>query len=299
MNLFLSILTFMTFTVYAHAGVVTKIFKVEAPENKSENYHVLALHNGQVFEVDRKNPQLVHKLQRAAQERAAVELELESNLPLKSEYAIEQIVDAVLLPTPVNPDSPALGLSEEFTPTNIKNLAKAKQMFSELLPANKWGDQCFNRAHIWNRQMHKDHRVKSEKIFIFYTRKYRREINGKWWFHTAPMITLQGQKTVMDKEFTNGPLSTADWEKIFNVPMQRDGYRCKFIEGISEYYNESNDQSEYCNIQYSSMYYWEPSELEDLEEEGLEKTKWVDWEIRLAAKAIFWSWKSVYQKYRP
>ena len=135
-------------------------------------------------------------------------------------------------------------------------------MFGKLKDRTKSFTQCFNRAHIWARQMHKDYAVKSQKILIYYTKKYRAEVDGKWWFHIAPMITVNEDKYVMDREFTNAPTTDANWEAIFTKKMKSKGigpadYRCGKIKNISEYYADANP--DYCNIQHTSMYYWEPN----------------------------------------
>ena len=290
------LLSVSLFALHLHAGIVTKIFKVEKPLKENGYYQVLTLNNGRVFAVDGKNESLLSKLKAASYSRSLVELE--TTEPINKNKGLERVVDVSTLPTR-KIQKPIFFEHAPFEPTDLQSVELAEQMFSELIPRTKWWTECYNRAHIWSRQMHKDHQVRSEKIFIFYTQKYRSEINGKWWFHVAPMVTVQGEEYVMDKEFTKEPLPVEDWEEIFNVPMERTGYRCKRIDRISEYYQESNDHNEYCNIQKTSMYYWEPSELEKLEQQGVTKNKWIDWEIRAAAKEIFWSWRKVYKEYKP
>jgi hypothetical protein len=141
--------------------------------------------------------------------------------------------------------------------------------------------------------------VKSMKILIYYTKKYRREIDGKWWFHIAPMIDINGQNFVMDREFTNKPITDTQWEKIFTKKMEAKGvfgYRCKVIKNIKEYYNNYNQQNEYCNIQVTSMYYWEPNDMSKLDKTGVQQTKFENWKLKSAAKEVFFGWRKVYRE---
>src|SRR5690606_17139424 len=150
-----------------------------------------------------------------------------------------------------------------YTPSNVASLDLAKKMFNHLIPKTKAWSQCFNRAHIWARQLAKNYGVKSQKILIYYTKRYRKEVDKKWWFHIAPVVSVNGEKYVLDREFTREPHLALAWEEIFRAKMISKrvgprGYQCKQIKNIKEYYDAANTNYEYCNIQYTSMYYWEP-----------------------------------------
>ena len=88
------------------------------------------------------------------------------------------------------------------------------------------GKDCYRRAQVWTFDMYDLHRVKSAKIFIHYTNKYNRELDGAakmskrglkgaidgrlykmlgynktWDYHVAPLVKLNsGEYRVLDKE---------------------------------------------------------------------------------------------------
>ena len=184
----------------------------------------------------------------------------------------------------------------DYEPSNIASFAEANRIFTGLYRRHKWWDQCFNRAHIWAKQMHDHHQVRSMKILIYYTRKYRREISDKWWFHIAPVVSINGELHSMDREFTSRPLPVDEWEQVFTSGIPDRNYRCKKIDHISEYYNENNMRNEYCNIQFVSMYYWEPNDMSRLDRSGEEKHRWINREIRAAAREAFRGWRRIYRE---
>ncbi len=56
--------------------------------------------------------------------------------------------------------------------------------------------------------------------------------------------------------------------------------------------------NEYCNIQHTSMFYWEPNDMSRLDKKGVQKTDWVNWELRVASKEAFKKWRKVYDQYK-
>lgn len=293
----------------AHAEI-SSISHINYPENNMQTAEVF-LSSGRVYEIDSNNSKLLKKLKLAKETRAQVELTIEKG-PLAPD-ALEKIEDVTILEMNLqlqteNILSHLSNLNDEvdpmtnFTPSNVESLSLATKMFHHLINRTKTWSQCFNRAHIWARQLAKDYGVKSQKILIYYTQRYRREVDKKWWFHIAPMISVNGEKYVLDREFTNKPYTALAWEKIFRGKMLAKGvgpknYQCKLIRNIKEYYDSANTNYEYCNIQYTSMYYWEPNDMEALDAKGIQKTQWVDWEIRAAAKEAFRGWRDVYKTY--
>lgn len=288
-------LTLSLLSLTAHATVNTKISRVE-------NNEIFAA-NGRVYEIDGTDLNLIKDLQFAKETGATVNLDLEEGVPFSPEV-IERITAVEIEEQAIEQfGTPEQGLDPMtgYEPSNVSSLALATEMFAKLKDRTKSFTQCFNRAHIWSRQMHKDFGVKSQKILIYYTQKYRAEVDGKWWFHIAPMINIDAQKYVMDREFTNSPITDAAWEAIFTKKMKAKGigpadYRCGKIKNISEYYADANP--EYCNIQHTSMYYWEPNDMENLESKGVQKTEWINWELKLAAKGFLRNWKKVYEEYQ-
>lgn len=289
-------------TLSSNASVTTTVANILEPGHGNENYELLA-GNGRVYEVSPDDVGTLAAAASAMNNGSMVELDLEEGL-LYNPALLERVNSIVELPQEVSAgNAEGLHPMSGYEPSELESMDQARRMFGELKERNKWFTQCFNRAHVWSRQMHKDYGVKSQKILIYYTPKYRSEVDKKWWFHIAPMVVVNGERIVMDKEFTREPLSDEKWESVFTVKMRNQNvgprdYRCQKIVNISEYYDRVNANSEYCNIQHTSMYYWEPNDMSRLEKEGKQKTEWVDWEIKAAAKEIMWGWKDFYKEYR-
>ncbi len=150
--------------------------------------------------------------------------------------------------------------------------------------ANSWS-QCYNRAHIWSYESKVNQSVNTMKVFVFYTRKYIREYNFNWWFHVSPFTYVTGaespEERVLDYRFTKSPVTMKKWTDIF----MRNKVECTSINKYSDY--ENNQEKAYCYLYRASMYYYQPLDLEALENTGKEKTNWVKWEVKNAYRNGF------------
>lgn len=301
---------FMTITflgaMSAYATITTRIAKVYPPDQYNSNHEVLAYYDGRVFEASPDSPEIIETLLEAQKNGSSLEIELADAPLIFNPDAPELIIDA----RPVDETQEELPEQEfeteqaifqsvyDYEPTNVESMELAGKMFDHLSPRTQRKTECFNRAHIWNRQLHKDYKVNSEKIFIFYTRKYRREIRWKWWFHTAPLIRVNDEAIVLDREYTVSPVKEESWEWQFSKPKRDRDIDCKRIDRMSEYYDRYNTNNVYCNIHIAPMYYWEPSRLQKLENRGIKQERWINWEIRHAARDVYSRWVDVFNRYR-
>lgn len=286
-------------SVKAQAGITTHVAHIE--KNVNADTEIFVNHEGRVFNVDNNRPELLDALEYAKENNLQVELEVEDAMVLHPD-TVERIEEVRLLEAPVSVEVPEVALEAElnpmtgYSPSNVESLDKATEVFNSLNNNTKWFSQCFNRAHIWAKEMFNNYNIHSMKILIYYTKRYRREVSKKWWFHIAPMVSVNGDYYVMDREFTRNPVTDTEWEKIFTKKMGNTDYRCKKIDNIKEFYDEENTQNEFCNIQHTSMYYWEPNDMSRLDKTGAQKTDWVNWELRVAAKEAFRKWRNVYKE---
>lgn len=281
--------------VNVHASIVTNVVHIEKNE---ANHEIFVTYNGRVFEVNPNRTNILDTLNLAKVNDLKVELEIETGEEFKSDKKIEKILSAKLIETY---NSEVIYTADQtpmdnYTASNVDSYEKALKIFKTLNTKTRRRSQCFNRAHIWAKHMNDEYQVDSMKILIYYTKKYRKEVSKKWWFHIAPMIDVNGQYYVMDREFTRAPVTNDQWEKIFIKKIKDKSYRCKKIDNIKEYYDSSNTNTEFCNIQYTSMYYWEPNDMARLDKKGSTKTDWVNWELRISAKQGFKKWKEVYKE---
>jgi hypothetical protein len=101
-----------------------------------------------------------------------------------------------------------------YQSSNIEDSNLLEEMFRNLNRNKKrFGTtQCFNRAHYWSYQLQQDYGVNTQKVFIYFTRKFTREINGDWWFHVAPAMYLNDELYVLDPEFLSKPVKFEAWK---------------------------------------------------------------------------------------
>jgi hypothetical protein len=271
----------------------TTVLQVTSPERMGESFEVLTSESATPLTVSPSQLKLVEKLHEAERLNVAIEVKTLEN-ELVDIKLLEQANDIseLSLITPMS----------NYTATNIESMELVEQMFKTLKNGTKWwNNQCFNRAYIWAKQMYNSNKINSKKIFIFYTKKYRREINKKWWFHVAPMVEVNGEDIVLDKEFMRTPVTKQAWLTKFTEKMAKKGmpdYQCSVIENMNDFYDQSNQDNEYCNILITSMYYRAPIDMSNLANKGIEKTQWSNRSLKSAAKNIFWKWKKIYKSLR-
>lgn len=292
MKLQTTLLLLLSLNANALEKITTKILGLENLKAGNAPIVVSTAHSAEKLEVDPANKELVGKLKTAQKYGFAADLKTEGSRLLGADlyYQFHNTDD-------VN-NSAYLTPTTGYRPNNIPSYDFAKAVFDGLYNKHRWFDQCFNRAHIWSKQMFDNNRIHSMKILIYYTKKYRKEVSKKWWFHIAPMVSINGELYVMDREFTRKPITADEWESIFTAQIGDKAYRCKKIDNISEYYDEENMKNEYCNIQFTSMYYWEPNDMSKLDKTGEQKTQYVNWELRAAAKEAFSSWRTIYKRHQ-
>ncbi len=131
------------------------------------------------------------------------------------EYPIKKVPQARIMPA--DP-------MEDYTPSVISEY-KMQNIWENMTTRLK-GKDCYRRAHIWAYNMYDFYGVKSMKIFIHYTNKFNRELDGAakmsrrglkgildyrtykmlgynktWDYHVAPLVQLRnGDYRVLDKE---------------------------------------------------------------------------------------------------
>lgn len=147
--------------------------------------------------------------------------------------------------------------------------------------------QCYNRAHVWSyelhRRRHNGRRIQTGKMWLFFTRRYIRDYDYKWWFHIAPYLNVQGQPRVIDRTFAYNPQDERTWTNMF---MQNNA-ACRQVTKYTDYRNNQN--SAYCYTIKTSVFYWQPWQIEGLEKNGQVRNGWHSYEVRKAYKnAVGW-----------
>ncbi len=167
-----------------------------------------------------------------------------------------------------------------YTPTVYPSYQMAKDVLSGMRRAWSDNSQCYDRSHIWAYEEFNWGRRYLQKAFLFFSDSYIERYNFKWWFHTAPfaLINMNGvvAERIMDPAFFQYPLKEKIWTDIF----MENKVTCKLIGKYSDY-SAHPDQND-CYIMKTSIYFWQPKDLDALERTGIEKKKFIDWEVRHA-----------------
>ena len=173
----------------------------------------------------------------------------------------------------------------EFEPTVVPNMQEIQNIWNRSNPYWKRTSECSDRAHIWAHDEFKRTGTKSEKIFILLTASYIDSVRFKWWFHVAPMYTVNDngtmKKIVMDYRYTDRPLTI----KEFTDELVFTKRSCKVTTRFSEY--DVNPQTENCYLMFESMHYRLPEELHQTELKGLYKTSTSEAELRMVFNLAF------------
>ncbi len=171
--------------------------------------------------------------------------------------------------------------------TNANSEADAVSMFATMRRGTRNRSQCYNRAHVWawelNKKVYNDRKIQVGKIWLFFTRKYIREYRYKWWFHVSPFVDVNSELRVMDRKFTKGPLPEKTWTDIFIYSKQR----CTEVYKYSDY--RDHQFATHCYVIKSSLYYWQPYQVDNVERIDEGREEWYQGELRAAYRdAVGW-----------
>lgn len=180
---------------------------------------------------------------------------------------------------------PGQTTEEIYTPTIVSGLDLAKEYFNEARYLNK-ESQCYNRAHVWSYEWFTNRSVNSNKTWVFFTRRYIRKFKFEWWFHVSPSIAVMEvdgvvREKIMDVKYGRGPMPLKQWTDIF----MRDDAHCPKVETYSDYANYPESGS--CYTMRSSMFYYQPFDVETKETWGTVKANWFESELKQAYLEAF------------
>jgi Glutaminase len=178
----------------------------------------------------------------------------------------------------------------QFAPTDLQTIERANDIFKNMLnDGDKGRSQCFKRAHMWSFDMWSKLGISSEKIFLFYTKRYSILEDFEWWFHVAPLVKVGDQDYVMDGTFMKKPVTVNEWRDYF---FKTDKITCPEINKYQEY--ENHQWSRLCYFMRVPMYYFNPLSIENRDKKGIERNHWILEELQDARNA-FRNWEEVYE----
>ncbi len=273
----------LLFALSAQAGEFnTRLIEVEIPLNGEAKAMVLAQEEGRVLWADAQDSALLAALKEAQLEghNVLINFDEESGEIFAAALAEETQVEDTFVSEK--------SLNNLFVPS-VLPLTNAQSLFDRMDSNTKRRSQCYNRAHGWAYDMWRLAGVNSMKVFIFFTARYIKEHDYKWWFHVAPFVMVQNNQmsseAVMDVSFTNGPTAVQAWTDHF-MP---NGTVCPTVEKYSDY--RQNQWVKDCYLIKANMYYRSPRDLELLETEGRQELGWNEAEVREARKQAFRNWE--------
>lgn len=287
----LLLLAFIFITSFVYAGT-TRIHDIWEPETSNESYLVLTI-DGRVHEVETSDKKLLETLQAARKSNHPIELHFENAKSINNDDSRKVISHAELVSSVAESNYEDTYVENivdiadpmaEYIPTIVSSMSVADQYFNTMRTRDRRKSQCYNRAYVWSYELWQNHQVKSTKVWMFFTKKYIREFRYHWWFHVTPAIEVAGEPELitMDRKYMRGPTPLTEWKDFFI----RNQAHCPMIRKYSDY--RDNQYSEYCYHIQSSMYFWQPFQIENLERRNWDlRKKYVYNELRVAYRNGF------------
>lgn len=206
-------------------------------------------------------------------------------ITINSEREITSFREIAPPPSLTNKMTAPPSLNGPYVPSILKNLDHARSFFYDARTTAREESQCYNRAHVWTYEWRTSRNLYSSKAWIFFTKRYIRKYKFEWWFHVAPMVHVivnnSVKERIMDIKYAKGPLRLKQWTSIF----MRDDADCPVVEKYTDQANFPESGS--CFVMKSSMYYYQPVDLEKTEISGIQKSRWLEPEVRHAYKEAF------------
>ncbi|MFT6630326.1 MAG: hypothetical protein ACJAS4_000262 [Bacteriovoracaceae bacterium] len=276
------------------------IVDIDEPITSTDSY-VAYGSDGRMYEISQDNLEVVELAKEAMASRYEVEVEFSNSseaediLELRNtitkislttnevDEAVQEAIDALNKEVHFNGNA---SLLNSYV-TDVSSQAQANQLFLTQRRDTKTKSQCFNRAHVWSWELNKKsiggRSIQTGKIWIYFTKKYIRDYKYKWWFHISPYITVNGELRVMDRSYLSQPSSEKTWTDKFISSKQN----CPEIYKYSDYAN--NQFSSHCYVMKSSVFYWQPWQLENIENRNQGRSEWSPSELKAAYRnAIGW-----------
>jgi len=184
-----------------------------------------------------------------------------------------------------------------FQPTILKSPTQAEGIYQNLPTKTfKGGSGCYQRAHNWSYDLYQSSSIKSMKVFLFFTERYKREFDYEWMYHVAPLIPVRQkdgsiEEMVFDptfvtapswitpensKFFDNKPISIKRWIRYFVFP----DVECPVVENYRDYFEYQ--ERFYCYIMKTPMFTYIP---ENIESEDEVRTNWREGDLKQMKKA--------------
>ncbi|HXH30637.1 MAG TPA: protein-glutamine glutaminase family protein [Bacteriovoracaceae bacterium] len=274
----------LCFNAFATSNMTSKIHEIDFGRKAGDQTLVLFT-NGKFAKLPPMEKTLLEQLKEAKENNDNVEVTLDQNRFITAAYAS---ADLTALGSQAFPSSNKKSLDQVYAPSTIPDLQTAQEYFDEARE-NPKDSQCFNRAMVWSYEWWKKHSLRSNKLLVFFSRQYmRKHPDFEWWFHIAPAVhVLHDGKVVervMDVKYNHGPRTHPEWTATF---MRGDlkHVACPYITKFSQYADYPYTGN--CYLMRTSMYTWQPADLQMNEAWGFSKSDFNLDDVRAAYLEAF------------
>lgn len=261
---------------YANTNFTTQIHDIDYGVNNEDIF--IYLTNGRVVFLPKNELSLLDTIKAGHQSKAWFQIEINDEKKILRLLKIQKDLNKNILQKASKDNS-------GFQPSILKNMDQARSFFQEARTNARQESECFNRAHAWAYEWRINHQLYSSKTWLFFTRRYIRKYKFDWWFHVAPSVHVidsgEVKEKIMDIKYAKGPIRLKTWTDIF----LRNRADCPVVEKYTDHANYPESGS--CFVMKSSMYYYQPIDLELLEMTGDIKQRWIETEVRNAFQDAF------------
>jgi hypothetical protein len=267
MKFVLPVLLFLFSIQIFAASLKSRIHSIDVATKKGLS-HLIMLENGSVVFLDYNQKDLLKAFQASFKQQEKLAVEVDSKNHFLGAETVEE-------------DSPVLysgGQIKRMTyDPSVISSAEASNAFYRMRRDYQNNSQCYNRAHIWVYEEYQRTGLKSTKHFLFFTRRYIRNYNYKWWFHVSPSVEVDelGSR-ILDRRYTSGTRSLNNWTRNFIY----SGRTCPVVYNWYDY--RSHQESEDCYLIPTSMYFWQPRDIERRDNGGSVKNSFYRSEVDYA-----------------
>lgn len=263
-------------STFASGHIKVRVIDIDESENEEET--LVFLTSGHVIRFSKHDLPVKNKFAAFKKYQQWINISLDSNQKIEKYAQTLNLQPKTLLPTS------SITPGAEYIPSVLESLDLAKTYFHDAKYVSK-ESQCYNRAHIWTFEWFNKYAINSNKTWLFFTRKYIRKFKFDWWFHVSPSIKVMEDEKIKDKvmdvKYARGPLDLKTWTDIF----MKDDANCPMVNTYSEYANYPESGS--CYTLRTSMFYYQPVDIENEEVWETPKTNWYKDEIRQAYLEAF------------
>lgn len=279
--LLLLFVTLVAAPIFANTEIRTQIHDIDMGLPGEEP--LIFLTSGQVVKYPSANKLTLDILKEAIQKKTWFLIRINEEREIIDFHEVPAALLNTLRPT--NLKLKLFSVDPSYRPSILKDLEQARKYFYESRTDHHKESQCYNRAHVWTYEWRKKKNLYSSKVWLFFTRKFIRKYKFEWWFHVSPMVNVvvdnEVKERVMDMKYARGPLKLKQWTDIF----MRDNADCPVVQKYSDHANYPESGS--CFVMKSSMYYYQPVDLEEEELSGNVRNRWVPAEVNHAYQEAF------------